>query len=147
MFKKIFNTPGKTETELKETDAEHAEETVDYSEFVFYKETHLQIRDYKKKLSVLPNDFFEQYAGATSLEINAFDLIEIPTSITVLKKLKRISFSGGKYKSLPDLSELNLLESISIDRNNQINLDKDIAKIQHLSNLIYFKLLSLFFNF
>jgi len=140
MFKKIFNTSGKTETELKGTDAKQAQETVDYSEFVFYKETQLQIRDYKKKLSVLPNDFFEQFVDATSLEINAVSLIEIPSSITDLKKLNRISFSGGKYKSLPDLSELDLLESISIDRNNQINLEKDIAKIQHLPNLIHFKL-------
>ena len=75
MFKKIFNTSGKTETELKETDAKQAQETVDYSEFVFCKETHLQIRDYKKKLSVLPNDFFEQFIDASSLEINAASLI------------------------------------------------------------------------
>ncbi|WP_405409852.1 leucine-rich repeat domain-containing protein [Maribacter sp. Asnod1-A12] len=132
MFKKQTNISGKVETELKES--------IDYSEFVFYNETHLQIRDYKKKLSVLPNDFFEQFSDATTLDLNAMALIEIPTSILALKKLKRISFLGGKYKSLPDLSELHLLESISIDRNNQINLDKDIAKIKHLPNLLHFKL-------
>jgi Leucine-rich repeat (LRR) protein len=132
MLKKIVDLfsgeKGKKETE----NSTPVQPAPDISRYIQCVENRLSITDYNNELTTLPDDFFESYLQVQSVEMKAQGLINIPSSISCLQQIKHLDFSGGKFRTFPDLSTLKSLESLSISGNNLLDLNKELEKLEQL---------------
>jgi Leucine-rich repeat (LRR) protein len=108
---------------------------VDYTKYIEQNENYFNIRDYRKEIKELPDNFFDSYLNIEHLHISIGEITSLPSSIGRLVNLKNLDISYGKYRSLPDLSNLKLLEHLTLTRNNLIDLNKELPALKDLPSL------------
>lgn len=81
-------------------------------------------------------EWLKIFPNTTSLEIDCEDLLDI-NGLRFLPGLKELTLRKGKFKTLACLSELHLLETLSIDKCQQII---DVDALQKLDNLTTFEI-------
>jgi hypothetical protein len=81
-------------------------------------------------------EWLKLFPNVTNLEIACEDLLDI-NGLRLLSGLKELTLQQGKFKTVSCLSELNLLETLSIHECHQII---DINPLQNLENLNTFEI-------
>ncbi len=85
---------------------------------------------------VIPNSVWEQFINLEYLSLKNDHLVQIPTGITTLKKLKTLDLSGNDFQTLPaEFIRLENLEELYLNDEKYMNLPKTIEVLSKLPNL------------
>lgn len=90
----------------------------------------------REKLTKVPDEVFTAFPNLLELDLGRNRLRDLPTTIGVLKKLKRFIADRNKLTTLPkEIGDMENLQELILNRNELTHLPTDIGRLNQLKLL------------